>query len=248
MKISRQKKVQKHLNFYKNNFKFREPFQVLIDGTFAFAALEAKFNIKEQITKYFQAEVKLLTTQCMILETEKLAQLEMKLNGALRIIKQFPLHKCGHEKNSISGSKCFNSMLANNNSSRYIIATQDRQFQDHIRRLRGVPLLYLHDKAPTLERPSEATCKHAEELRNGTITNSLQVQTVKILKQKSGLEETEIKLKKKRKKGGPNPLSCKKKQKKSVVNQPPSSGKIRKRKRIKISSHVKDALQKEISS
>lgn len=42
MKISRQKKVQKHLNFYKNNFKFREPFQVLIDGTFAFAALEVR--------------------------------------------------------------------------------------------------------------------------------------------------------------------------------------------------------------
>lgn len=55
----------------------------------------------------------------------------------------------------------------------------------------------------------------------------------------------EIKFKKRRKKGGPNPLSCKKKQKKSVVNQSSASnGKIRKRKRIKIPAHIKDALKK----
>lgn len=62
--------------------------------------------------------MKLLTTQCMILEIEKLAQVETKLNGALHIIKQYPVHKCGHEKNSISGAKCFNFMISNNNSSR----------------------------------------------------------------------------------------------------------------------------------
>lgn len=101
----------------------------------------------------------------------------------------------------------------------------------------------MHEKAPTLEKPSEATCKFAEEVRNGIVTNNLQIQTVQLLKQKSGLEDKDIKLKRKRKKGGPNPLSCKKKQKKSVVNQPSSSGKIRKRKRIKISSHIKEALK-----
>ncbi|XP_033219435.1 rRNA-processing protein UTP23 homolog [Belonocnema kinseyi] len=249
MKISRHKKVQKHLGFFKNNFKFREPFQVLLDGTFAYAALEAKFNIKEQLVKYFQAEVKLLTTQCVILETEKLSRLERKLNGALQIIKKFPLHKCGHEKNAVSGSKCLKSMVGNDNASRYIIATQDREFQDRVRKIPGIPLLYLHEKAPTLERPSEASCKRAEELRNGAITNNLQVQTIKILKEKSGLAETEIKIKKKRKRGGPNPLSCKKKQKKNLeIQSAKTSGKVRKRKRIKLPAHVKEALKAQISA
>lgn len=40
MKTSRHKKARKNLGFYINNYKFYEPFQVLIDGTFAFAALE----------------------------------------------------------------------------------------------------------------------------------------------------------------------------------------------------------------
>lgn len=45
MKIARLKKVQKNLAFFANNYKFREPYQVLIDGTFAFAALEVNIII-----------------------------------------------------------------------------------------------------------------------------------------------------------------------------------------------------------
>lgn len=40
MRINRQKKVNKYLRFYINNFGFHKPYQVLIDGTFCFIALE----------------------------------------------------------------------------------------------------------------------------------------------------------------------------------------------------------------
>ena len=127
---------------------------------------------------------------------------------------------------------------------RYIIATQDRELQDRIRNIAGVPLLYLHEKAPTLERPSELSLKRAEELRNGAVTNTLHIQTINILKQKSGLQDIDVKPKKKRKKGGPNPLSCKKKKKKTVdQTNAKKSGKVRKRKKIKIPAHVKEALK-----
>lgn len=49
MKIKRQKKVNKNLNFYVNNFGFRQPFQVLIDGTFCQTALKVSFNLKKNI-------------------------------------------------------------------------------------------------------------------------------------------------------------------------------------------------------
>lgn len=39
MKIKRYKKVNRRLNFYNNNFGFRQPYQLLIDGTFCLAAL-----------------------------------------------------------------------------------------------------------------------------------------------------------------------------------------------------------------
>lgn len=38
MKIARYKKASKTLNFYKNNFGFRTPYQILIDATFCQAA------------------------------------------------------------------------------------------------------------------------------------------------------------------------------------------------------------------
>lgn len=52
MKINRYKKVNKILKFYSNNFGFRKPYQVLIDGTICVAALQSKVNIQEQFSKY----------------------------------------------------------------------------------------------------------------------------------------------------------------------------------------------------
>lgn len=70
MKITRYKRVQRYLNFYKNNFSFRAPYQILIDGTFCQAALKNKVNIKEQMPKYLNDQVKLMTTVCIVNETE----------------------------------------------------------------------------------------------------------------------------------------------------------------------------------
>ncbi|KAG7225439.1 hypothetical protein INR49_027433, partial [Caranx melampygus] len=63
MKIKRQKQAKKNTSFYKYNFNFRQPFQILIDGTFCQAALKNKIQIKEQIPKYLMGEVQLCTTK-----------------------------------------------------------------------------------------------------------------------------------------------------------------------------------------
>lgn len=42
MKVTRYKKASKRINFYINNFGYRPPIQLLIDGTFCFAALKVK--------------------------------------------------------------------------------------------------------------------------------------------------------------------------------------------------------------
>jgi rRNA-processing protein FCF1 len=56
-------------------------------------------NIKEQIPKYLGDEVKIVTTRCCILELEVLLENgASELFGALQILKQFPLHECGHGK------------------------------------------------------------------------------------------------------------------------------------------------------
>lgn len=131
---------------------------------------------------------------------------------------------------------------------RYIIATQDRELQDKLRILPGVPVMYLHGKVPTLDSPSETSRKHAETKQKGLGMTTWEKENVKVLRKQAGLEK-ESKMRKK-KKGGRNPLSCLKKKKKpeTILNKKGiKSGKVRKRK-IKIASHIKEALLTELKS
>lgn len=44
MKHNRSKKVKKIINFFVNNYKFRKPYQILLDGTFTLAALKVSLK------------------------------------------------------------------------------------------------------------------------------------------------------------------------------------------------------------
>ncbi|XP_066583485.1 rRNA-processing protein UTP23 homolog [Prorops nasuta] len=254
MKTSRNKKAKKNLAFFINNFQFRIPFQILIDGTFAVAALENKFNIRDQLTKYIQAEVKLLTTPCVIQEGENLCNFSNALIGATKIIKQFAVHKCGHDKKPVVGAECLKSMVADNNLSRYIIATQDRELQDVMRNIPGVPLLYLHGKAPTLESPSTASQEYACNMQKNLGMTTWDQKNIEILKKQTGLIQSNEKTPRKKKvKGGPNPLSCLKKKKKNKPNISSQSKKlkdvskaVKRTKKIKMAPHIREALMNEI--
>lgn len=39
MKVKRYKKLNRYLGFFLNNYGFRQPYQILVDGTFCYAAL-----------------------------------------------------------------------------------------------------------------------------------------------------------------------------------------------------------------
>ncbi|XP_076255086.1 rRNA-processing protein UTP23 homolog [Rhynchophorus ferrugineus] len=246
MKIKRYKKVNKNLGFYINNFGFRQPYQLLADGTFCLAALNNKVNIANDVPKYLQGEIKLITTQCAIIEMEKLGP---KLNGALIILKKYLLHKCGHEGNPITAANCLRSMVKIGNLSHYIICTQDRDLQENIRNMEGVPLMYLHSKTPVLEKPSEISMKKANEKISGVLQNN--VEQIEKMKEKSGLIKEDKVKSKKRKRKGPNPLSCKKKKKPQAVQNCSLQKKVAstelekmKRKRVRLPEHVKEELYK----
>ncbi|XP_055296291.1 rRNA-processing protein UTP23 homolog [Sitodiplosis mosellana] len=253
MKIARYKKAQKTLSFYRNNFGFREPYQILIDATFCQTALIFQISIKDQIPKYFQAETILVTTQCIILEAESLGA---KVQGATNIVKQFLVHKCGHEKAPKNGIACIKSMIKNN---RYVIATQDRELQDYLRKKPGQPIMYLHKKTPVLEQPSELSRKTVEfKLNESFKFGTADEKKLVAIKKSEGIpvaeRDAQPKLKKKKKKQ-PNPLSCKKKKKKPGSSAAPKKASIdsiqdktigkKKRKRVKVPTHIKEILQSD---
>ncbi|XP_043864955.1 rRNA-processing protein UTP23 homolog [Drosophila mojavensis] len=239
MKISRFKKSHKTLAFFATHFDYREPYQVLIDATFCQAALQHKIGIDEQIKKYFQCNVKLLTTQCVILEAEAVGA---PLLGALSIVKQFYVHKCGHEGKPVAAAQCLKSMTKDN---RYIVATQDRLLQASLRKVPGRCLLYLHKATPVLEAPSDASKKWVQKKAKKLMLGQHE-QKIEYMKEKQGLKPAEpVKPKKVKGPKNPNPLSCKKSKKanKPSLQQVEQTTQLKtKRKRIKIPEHVKAAL------
>lgn len=55
MKVKRYKRAKRIISIYRYNFNFEPPYQVLLDGTFAMAALQNKINLREQMPKYLNA-------------------------------------------------------------------------------------------------------------------------------------------------------------------------------------------------
>ena len=200
-----------------------------------------KVNIREQLPKYL-GDVKLLTTKCCIMECEKLGP---ELFGATVILKQFGIHKCGHDETPKPAFKCLKSMVGDKNTNRYFIATQDADLRTKCRKIPGTPVMYLHHSAPILEKPSEMSETFVHDVIDERMKVTSEQKRIENLKRQAGIIE-EIKPKKKRKVGNPNPLSClKKKPKKdplkNVQNKMESEGKKKKRIRKRKNKAKSDA-------
>lgn len=178
----------------------------------------------------------------MIIETEKLGH---KLSKVTMIMKKFAIHKCGH-KDPVSGSSCFRSMVKSN---RYILATQDRELQEWIRKQVGQPLVYLHQVTPVLEAPSDKSKDFADQQMDEKVNvQKLETKTISILRMKEGFVEPEVQPKKKKKSKQPNPLSCKKKKAKvhGIDQTKPNTSvnkNAKKGKKVKIPRHLRDHIK-----
>ncbi|XP_078681997.1 rRNA-processing protein UTP23 homolog [Branchiostoma floridae x Branchiostoma belcheri] len=227
MKVKRQKNVRHVLSFYKNNFSYNEPYQVLIDGTFCKAALQFKVDIKEQLPKYLEGNVQLLTTSCVLAELEAFGQL---MYGAFLVAKRFKPRKCGHKGAPVPAADCLLSLVKPHNEQHYFVATQDPLLTQKLKNIPAVPLLYLNKATPVLDRPSARSVAKAEGLQDTKI--GLSEHEASVLKAMKD-EPTTVQQKKKRKRPkAPNPLSCKpKKQKTSDTGEQKSGQTAGKRKR-----------------
>jgi len=160
MRVTRLKKARKRMKIYKSSFGFREPYQVLVDGTFCQAAITNKAFVQQSIGFIFKGQVKFLTTPCVIKESEKLGSFMM---GATILLKQCKIHYC-HHKAAVGATDCLVSMLGDGNPCHYLLATQDDQFKKKLRKMPGVPIIYLHGKVAVLEKSTAKTNEQAEKL------------------------------------------------------------------------------------
>ncbi len=126
------------------------------------------------------------------------------------------------------------SMLGQDNPSRYVLATNDRDLRRKASRSSaGVPVLYLHGAAPTLEKPAQASLEAADravQKRYRTVVFPIAInyyvfplfRRMNPAKKEAGSASPVLdKAKRKHKVKGKNPLSCLKSKKKKKALPPP---------------------------
>lgn len=232
MKITRQKHAKKHLGFFRNNFGVREPYQILLDGTFCQAALRGRIQLREQLPRYLMGETQLCTTRCVLKELETLGK---ELYGAKLIAQKCQVRNCPHFKSAVSGSECLLSMVDDGNPHHYFVATQDQNLSVKVKKNPGIPLMFIIQNTIVLDKPSPRTVAFVKAVEAGQLVSVHEKQSIKQLKEEQGLvRNPELRRRRKKKVGGPNPLSCLKKKKKAQDTKSPASEKKRKRKRIRI--------------
>ncbi|EPY79691.1 rRNA-processing protein UTP23-like protein [Camelus ferus] len=220
MKITRQKHAKKHLGFFRNNFGVREPYQILLDGTFCQAALRGRIQLREQLPRYLMGETQLCTTRCVLKELETLGK---DLYGAKLIAQKCQVRNCPHFKSA------------------------DQNLSMKVKKKPGIPLMFIIQNTIVLDKPSPKTIAFVKAVESGQLVSVHEKQSIKHLKEERGLvKDPEQRRRKKRKKiKGPNPLSCLKKKKKATDTNSSASEKKRKRKRIRNRSTSKVLSEKQ---
>ena len=135
-------------------------------------------------------------------------------------------HQHHQENQKLGSAEGILKLIGSRNRHKYIVATQDEQLKEKLRRIPGVPIIYANKTSLMLETPSSASQLKWEKQEKSKGTRRIK-DDVEIAAKEMNLDKEEImKLKKesyaklpimreKRKARGPNPLSVKKKKSKT---------------------------------
>ncbi|KAF5096139.1 hypothetical protein D0Z00_002884 [Geotrichum galactomycetum] len=241
MRQKRAKAYRKQMAYYKYNFKFREPYQVLVDDEIVLESSRIKLNLAGALERTIQAPVKPMITQCCME-----ALYRSKNEDAISLAKRFERRRCGHrdatqeDKGAKKPHDCLWDVVVveGQNKHRYVVATQKDKLRQRLRRVPAVPLLYVNRSVMIMEPMSSVTERARELIERGKLVGGLnEVATANNKKrkkseddsgsesesdnddEKEGSEAEADKPKVKKRKGPkqPNPLSIKKKKKPVVA-------------------------------
>ncbi|KAK2650173.1 hypothetical protein Ddye_017662 [Dipteronia dyeriana] len=138
--------------FFTHNTALGPPYRVLVDTNFINFSIQNKLDLEKGMMDCLYAKCTPCITDCVMAELEKLGQ---KYRVALRIAKdpRFERLPCTHKGtyaddclvDRVTQHKCF------------IVATCDRDLKRRIRKIPGVPIMYITQHKYSIERLPEAT-------------------------------------------------------------------------------------------
>ncbi|CAL5073105.1 unnamed protein product [Urochloa decumbens] len=271
MRVKKRAKNRKAVKFYSTCFGFREPYKVLIDGTFVHHLLTNRLLPADDALRDLLSASRtpsLFTSKCIVAELRRLGKSHAESFDNAQLLATT---KCEHGK-VVSAVNCVLSLIGDKNPEHFFVATQDADLREKLREIPGVPVIYGLKNSLFIEQPSVQQRKFAqldEEKRlnmdiseykklmkaaateNGSDREQHERPISSLVKSALGVAD-KSKFKRNRAKG-PNPLSCKKKKPKSqpsaIQNQGSMADGEAKRKRVrKRKRSQKDNKQAEMAS
>lgn len=137
--------------FFKYNTALGPPYFVLIDTNFVNFSIKNKLEMVKAMMDCLLAKATPCVTDCVIAELEKLGP---KYRIALRLAKddRFQRLPCTHK-----GTYADDCIVERAQQHRcYIVATCDKDLKRRIRKIPGVPIMYISNRRYSVERMPEA--------------------------------------------------------------------------------------------
>ncbi|PVI08202.1 hypothetical protein DM02DRAFT_608278 [Periconia macrospinosa] len=165
MKLRRAKAYRKLMHQYQIQFGFREPYQVLLDSAILEDAYRTKIDIVSRLRTVLQGEIKPMITQCSMRHLYKATP---KNNALIDQAKTYERRRCNHHEleEPLSDLECLKEVVdpkgSMTNKHRYVVASQDEKVRKHMRRIAGVPVIYISKSVMLLEPMGTSS----EEARN----------------------------------------------------------------------------------
>ena len=137
--------------FFKYNTELGPPFRILVDTNFINWSIKNKIDMIQGMMDCLLAKCIPYVTDCVIAELEKFGT---KYRVALRLAKDPRIERlpCSHK--GTYADDCIVERVRVNRC--YIVATCDKDLKSRLRKIPGVPLMYISNHRYTIERMPEA--------------------------------------------------------------------------------------------
>ncbi|KAJ2358317.1 hypothetical protein IWW50_002107 [Coemansia erecta] len=214
MRPKRAKAYKKVMQFYQQNFGFREPYQILVSPDFVLEGVAKKLDLVTALEEVVGGKVRPMITFCGISEVRKEGP---HRDAAIAMSKKFEKRRCPH-KTPISGADCVREIIGESNKHNYCVAAQGDELRTKLRKIPGIPIIHGTHSVVVLEPiPKQSKAESRDQLQEKLGLPELERQMLKSVKTKAReAKAAAMPMKhKKKKKGpkGPNPLSVQKSKK-----------------------------------
>ncbi|XP_065608656.1 rRNA-processing protein FCF1 homolog [Cyrtonyx montezumae] len=133
--------------FFQYNTQLGPPYHILVDTNFINFSIKAKLDLVQSMMDCLYAKCIPCITDCVMAEIEKLGQ---RYRVALRIAKdpRFERLPCMHK--GTYADDCLVQRVTQHKC--YIVATVDKELKRRIRKIPGVPIMYISRHRYNIER------------------------------------------------------------------------------------------------